>query len=717
MVKGRVASFTRHYTKKTQFVLECREVTTPDGLTQPVRGRVQCNIYGFSGNQPGFGDWIELETTLRSAQNFENPGAFDYARFFRLNGLSASAYGDLKKIRIISDKQNKYIWTGGIRNIEDVRTTFYQFVLNRTGGSEGGKAMASLITGKKEVISPDMRDLFSKAGISHLFAISGLHLSIIGFLFFSIIFNLLSLIPRLLISGVARKAAGVLTLIPLVTYSVFSGFSPSTQRAFVMTAVLLLAWVSEKEKDLPSSLSLAGILILISDAAALFSISFQLSFIAVIFIVCGLSLIRNNIFFQRFPILGKGIMPAVVTFWAALGTFPLTAHYFHTISLVQLIANLFFIPIIGFVLLPSGIVALFFFLLYPSVSGWVIDMGHSLMGFSIQFCDRLVSFPYTWIRIKALELPDIIILYLSFALFYTFFKRYKKGSIIIAVVLCVMGVYRWINPGWVPLSDKDLSITVLDVGQGNSAFIRTPEGYQILVDGGGFFDMSGFDTGRNILAPFLWKNRIDRLDYVILSHPESDHMNGLIYILNNFKVHTLVKNTDSVGTKVYEKLMEACIRNHTQIWEPSVSGERLYLGKTRLYFLDAWHHPPTDSLNDRSLAFTIAFKRFSMLFPGDIMALRERHLASAGHLDLKADVLLSPHHGSLSSSTGIFLEKVRPESVIISCGRDNRYRFPHADILKRYRTGGIRIYRTDTDGAVFITSDGNDYRIVTHKGG
>ncbi len=715
-VKGKIVSFSRHYDKKIKVTLECRNIVLPDQISKRVSGRVDLSIYLSSGPIPQYGDMIEFEATLRSVQNFKNPGAFDYAGYFKLKGLAGTAYCDQKNIRIINGSDPENLFLRVVRVIEKTRLDFYTFILNHTGPSETGKALAALITGKTELIAPDLRELFSKAGISHLFAISGLHLSIIGFLFFSGISNFLSIFPKFLITGRSKKLAGAITIIPLMLYCIFSGFSPSTQRAFIMTLVLLFSLISEKEKDFPSSLSMAGILILFIDSAALFSISFQLSFIAVGFIMGGLSLIKKGAFLYKDNLLGKTAMLLCVSFFASLGTFPLTAHYFHTMSFVQLISNLVFIPVVGFVILPLGIVSLLGFSFFPIFSGGIIHFCHFLISFSILFSEAIASIPFSWARIMSLDWLEITLIYLMFTFFYALLKRKRKISGAMLLAIGVLGIYNFLNGQAIKNPDV-LAITIMDVGQGNSSLIQTPQGHHILVDGGGFPELSAFDTGKYILAPFLWKNKIDRLDYIILSHPESDHLNGLIYILQNFKVHTFIKNADARETEAYKKLMETCKKKNIRIWEPSERGEALYLGETAVIFLETADHYASGDLNNNSLVFRISYKRFSMLFPGDILSAREKNLAGKNALNLYSKILLSPHHGSSSSNTEIFLDKVMPKSVIISCGRNNRYKFPHPDVLKRYNDMGIHIFRTDRDGAVFISSDGLDYGIKTHKGG
>ncbi len=293
IITGSVVSFTKHYEKKSKLTLLCHTIETKDGLKEKVTGKINLNLYRVSKIVPQFGDTLMFKSSIRSVRNFMNPGAFDYKRFLKLKQICGTAYTERRKIKILTDPDQIGFFPGLIRKIEKARTNYYHFVLNHTKCSKAGKVMASLITEKKEAISPDMRDLFSKAGISHLLAISGLHLSIVSLLFFYLFYRFLSFIPALLIAARSKKIAGIFTIVPLMVYTVFSGFSPSTQRALIMIIVLLVSFVSEKEKDIISSLSVAGILILIMDSAALFSISFQLSFIAVIFIIYGVSQVQN----------------------------------------------------------------------------------------------------------------------------------------------------------------------------------------------------------------------------------------------------------------------------------------------------------------------------------------------------------------------------------------------------------------------------------------
>ncbi|NOX34052.1 MAG: DUF4131 domain-containing protein, partial [Deltaproteobacteria bacterium] len=503
-ITGKVVSFTKDYGKKRKITLLCQTIKLKNGLKKNITGRINLSVYGLSGNVPQFGDIIMFQASIKPVRNFMNPGAFDYERFLKLKGIYGTAYTDIRKIKILTRMDQITCFSKLIRKIEKLRTNYYYFILNSSENSTPGKILASLITGKKQAIPLDVRDLFSKAGISHLLAISGLHLSIVCTLFFSFLYTVLSFIPGLVIQGRAKKTAGILTIVPLVFYAVFSGFSPSTQRALIMIIVLLFSFISEKEKDILSSLSVAGILILIINPAAVFSISFQLSFAAVIFIIYGLSLLKNFSFMFKKTLLAKISLMICVTFFAGMGTLPLVAHYFNIISTIALISNCIFIPLTGFIVLPSGLFSLGCFSFFPLAAGFIISFCCDLIAFTIKACEFLVSIPYSWLRTITFNWNEIALIYLGLISIFLVLKGHKKFFVLIVTIASLLIIFNFSPEKLKKTPGTNLTITILDVGQGSSALIQTPEGINILVDGGGFSDISTFDTGRFIIAPYLW---------------------------------------------------------------------------------------------------------------------------------------------------------------------------------------------------------------------
>ena len=264
----------------------------------------------------------------------------------------------------------------------------------------------------------------------------------------------------------------------------------------------------------------------------------------------------------------------------------------------------------------------------------------------------------------------------------------------------------------------DLRVHILDVGQGSAALLEIPNGDTILIDGGGFSNNQSFDVGERIVAPFLWSRKIGTVDTLVLSHPNSDHMNGLIYIARHFHVKNFWSTGDTTLTQSYQELRQTISRKN--IYHPSfpelpaaqtINGVKiqiLYPEKS----LAVSDENPKD-LNNNSLVLKATYKNRSFLFPGDLMAAGEKELVATLGRELKSTVLIAPHHGSKTSSSKPFLNAVKPEYIVISCGWKNRFGMPHKAVLSRYATMGCRLlYRTDESGCVRMTTDGDSLSVV-----
>jgi competence protein ComEC len=235
----------------------------------------------------------------------------------------------------------------------------------------------------------------------------------------------------------------------------------------------------------------------------------------------------------------------------------------------------------------------------------------------------------------------------------------------------------------------------------------------MIIDGGGF-PGSGFDVGRNVVAPFLWHEKIMSVDYLVLSHPQADHMNGLIFLAENFHPKEFWYNGDHSRDAVFAELVKVLSSRRMDILVPaSLPSARDISGvKIEVLHPDRPARSPRftgkrESLNDRSLVLRISYHGRSFLFPGDIESRGEDTLLKRMHNNIKSQVLLSPHHGSSTSNSDEFLSAVAPEICVISCGEKNRFGFPHFSTLERLRMRKCRIFRTDRDGAIQVIVSGN----------
>jgi competence protein ComEC len=253
-------------------------------------------------------------------------------------------------------------------------------------------------------------------------------------------------------------------------------------------------------------------------------------------------------------------------------------------------------------------------------------------------------------------------------------------------------------------------LTFLDVGHGDSILVEFPGREKMVVDGGGL-PVGTFDIGENVVSPFLWGKGIRTIGTLVLSHPHPDHRNGLPSIARNFRPREFweaAPGAEDPGAEALRKALGPALRLRLK------PGDERTIGGVRIEILapDEEDSSRTGAENERSLVLRLTYGSTSFLLTGDIAASAERRLAGSGRA-IRTDVLKSPHHGSRSSSSPEFLDSVSPRIVVISVGRDNRYGLPDPGIVARYEERGIRVLRTDRDGAVEIASDGERLSIRT----
>jgi competence protein ComEC len=289
------------------------------------------------------------------------------------------------------------------------------------------------------------------------------------------------------------------------------------------------------------------------------------------------------------------------------------------------------------------------------------------------------------------------------------------------LVLCLIGAGTdagyWIYQRF---GRQDLRVTLLDVGQGSSVLLEFPGGATALVDGGGFADPAAFDVGANVVAPFLWRQKIATIDTLVLTHPNSDHLNGLLFIAANFHVRSLWTNGESRLMPGYAGLMQTALERDIALPRYADIPRHTAINDAQLEVL----YPPVDFLerveadrwrrdeNNNSLVTRVSLGVVSVLIPGDIMRPAEMELVALTGDQLKSTVLIAPHHGSRTSSSEEFLAAVAPQAVLVSCADRPGSGIPHPLVLERYERHGAQAYRTDRDGAIQLVTDGRRMSIT-----
>jgi competence protein ComEC len=316
-------------------------------------------------------------------------------------------------------------------------------------------------------------------------------------------------------------------------------------------------------------------------------------------------------------------------------------------------------------------------------------------------------------RVATPTIPELLLIYgiLILAANLGRWKRALHGLLLLAGIYGGLQAYGYFSIH----TSQELKVTFLDVGQGDAAVLQLPRGKVMVIDGGGTPDGS-FDPGERIVGPYLWKEKRKKIDYMVNSHPHPDHLQGLIFLLDNFAVGKVWENGDrGEEFPLVQNLLERSMgRLQMMGW-----GEGFQeIEGVKIEFL----HPPLEKSkrprfwgNDASLVLRLSYGEVSFLFSGDIESSAEREILGTG-VNLKSTVLKVPHHGSKSSSTPDFLEAVQPRFAVFTVRGGARPRLPNPAVLERYEAMGVRVLRSDQHGAITFVTDGKDLKVQTFLG-
>lgn len=707
-IEGVVASSPEITPHRTRLYVEAGRILDGNSWKETT-GLVQLTINGEAGGYAP-GDGVRFFSTLYRPYNYGNPGEFDYAGYLAARGIFAKGY--IKSPALISKTAE-----GGpsvARSLHGIRERIKQ-AIEGSGATNAG-LLEALITGEKRGIPPKVRDAFVATGTAHLLAISGLHVGIVAVFFYGLFLFLLKRSERMMLAFNIKAIALFLSLVPALAYAVVSGLATSTQRAAVMLTVFVLALAVGRGRDYINTLSLAALVILVLSPYSLYEASFQLSFAAIIGIVYLAPLLRELFarereedplvklrahgwlyHYARKTLHGRLVLPAYAMIAAGLATTPIVAVHFHRASLFGLLANMAAVPL-ATLAIPFLLLGAFVSPVWTGGAGVLINIADLPIGAAVASVGLFARLPYSSFWVSTPTLPEIALFYGAVYLAANFGKgrRYMYAAGLCAVLLAAdAGYWRFHDS-----SGGELRVTYISVGQGDSTLVEFPGGETMLIDGGGSYT-AGFDVGEAVVAPLLWYKKIRRIDYMVLSHAQLDHMGGLGFIASNFSVGEFwwsgMGRLGSLGT--------ALERNGVTERLIGPEGLARTSGGVRIEALRPYTDPSGEDLNNMSVLVRLVYGDRGFLFPGDLAGAGE---AAASRLKraITADVLKAPHHGSKYSSSPEFIEKVAPSVVVVSAGRDNAFGFPHEETLERYSKAGLKVLRTDTGGAVTITTDG-----------
>lgn len=722
----------RDYTQKYNFLLEeeqsyIKAIVTTDGIEREYKKVYEIEIQEINGDKEykgnkwllhvkksknskvcnlKYGDLIEFNGKIEIPSTARNYKGFDYQKYLK----SKKIYGIIlltESVNIVS--YDKYILLN--KSLHDIRINIKERVYSLLP-INARELCVGILIGERTDIDDETINAFKDSNLTHMLAVSGAHISYI-ILGISILF-----------CKIGNRFCKYFTIIFLIFFMALTGFTPSVQRASIMAIFMLLANLVYKKSNVYMNLCFSSLIILICNPYAIFDIGFQLSYggtIGIILLNPKISIwLYSKVNLERFGIeknkyknfermnlvliktLKYIIDMFIVTISANLIIIPIMALQFNTISFTFWISNILAGPLLGIITI-LGFIMYFVSLVstqLASVIAFPLEYSIKLLIIIAKFCSKL---PFSSVIVKTPYVVELIIYYYNIFVIYNwryvkvFLKRlyckiieyYKKKKDrksmverLISVILSIIITFS--SAICVIKYNQRLKIYFVDVGQGDCTLICTPSNKTILIDGGGS-ENSSFDVGEQTLFPYLLDRRITRLDYVIISHMDSDHVGGLFFILENMKINNVVISKQGKICKNYKRFKEIIKQKNIEVIIVG-KGDRVNVDK-QVYFDILF--PSNDLikenvLNNNSIVAKLHYYNFSMLFTGDIEEIAEEKILEEVDNDLlNADILKIGHHGSKTSSTQEFLEAIKPKIALIGVGKANTFGHPNEGVLER----------------------------------
>jgi len=643
------------------------EFTIEKSFNEAVQGsdlpeKIRLNWYR-SKVELAVGQRWQLKVRLKPPHGFMNPGGFDYEGWLFRHGIRATGYvrnGDDN--RYIADVDGVAYWVDRQRS-----RLAQQIELALVQGQFKGMIQA-LAIGLRDDISQQQWNVLLKTGTNHLMAISGLHVGLVAGLAFFLLRWLWGRSAWLLFYLPAAKAGAVAAILAALIYAALAGFSVPTQRALIMVVVFMLAIISQRYRRPADGLLLALLLVLFIDPLAVMDAGFWLSFAAVAIILLGMAgrLNQNGLWWKW------GRVHVLI----GLALLPLTLLLFQKASLISPLANFIAVPIVSLLVVPLVLLAMLLLPIASSLANGLLQLA--------DYCLQLLWPLLTWLA----ELPSAQL-----------YQGLADEWLIIP--LCVGVVWllaprgwpgRWLGAVWLacaffwPMPRPEYGeayFSLLDVGQGLAAVVQTQNRVLVFDSGPKFSD--SFDTGEAVVLPFLLGKGVATIDTLIVSHGDNDHIGGVDSLMRYMPVANLL--TSSMDKLVVYDA-QPCQKGQHWLWD-GVAFEML--------------HPDSDSSvdeNNGSCVLKVSSQGGSVLLTGDIERRAELVLLAANKPELAADVLVVPHHGSMTSSSPAFVQAVSPRWALFPVGYANRFRLPRAEVVDRYLDNGVNVLLTGQQGAI-----------------
>lgn len=684
-----------------------------------------------AGPAPRFGDTVAVRGQVKLPPTATNPGGFDYKEFLCRKSIFATLIakhtGDVKLGKRA---------TGNL--LAAIAAQTHRSLLAAIARSPLPQDDKSLVAGvllsERDGIAYENRLAFERTGAVHILSVSGLHLAV----FATVLSYALRHLPT---NRKLRNTANLVAILLLWIFALASGLSSATVRSAVMLTVVLLAPVLRRDADPLHALVVAAFVILFCDPLAIYDVGFQLSLACVGGILAWMNPLQLWLFPLEYQMplpvrFGRGVIFLLMTgFVAQVAALPLTAYHFSLVSLIAPVAGILLVPISELLLVSGMAVAGLSALIPIPAMAWMPI--HWLCQFLLQTTQVFAAPDFAAVALPPPPAGSVIAFYVAFVVLSLTFRHLatrrtffpetppRRSTVQLAAfplaALFALPLLVVLPPILAAkLQSNQLRVTFLDVGQGDSTVIETPDGAVAVIDGGGYpgtDERYTGDPGSRIVVPFLRRRGINRIDVLVPTHPDEDHVQGLIAVTRAFPIRRVLDGgVPDGGNDASARLRQLLQRKIIPVTKAR-RGQTIPLGTSGV-MLDVLHPAETLLTNTRSftngnsIILRLRYRNATMLFTADAEEAAEANLLQSG-MPLQADVLKVGHHGSRSSSGQSFLATVSPSVAIISCGRENSFGHPAGDVLAKLKVVGATTYRTDRQGAIVVTTDGKRISVAT----